>query len=676
MADNFSTDTVTGGGPTFASDDIASVQFPRVKITLGANGVNDGDVSSANAMPVDASGTAVPVTDNSSSLTVDNVAIDNAHSEDYDTGAGTDTTSAFGIALPASGGAVAATGDTTNGLDVDVTRVGGTVTVDNAGTFAVQVDAAIPAGSNNIGDVDIVSLPNEGQQTMANSISVAVASDQSVLSVDDNAGSLTIDNTNIDNLHSSDFDSGGGTDTTPAIGLVVPASGGAAVITGDVTNGLDVDVTRVGGTVTVDNGGTFAVQVDAALPAGDNNIGNVDIVTLPDEGQQTMANSISIAVASDQSSLTVDNANIDNLHSEDFDTGAGVDTTPAIGLVAPSVTGAVVIPGDATNGLDVDVTRVQGVVSVDDNGGALTVDNGGTFVVQEDGAALTALQVIDNPVIVDDAAFTPASTSVMMAGFEFDDTAPDSVNEGDAGAARMSANRNIYTTLRDAAGSERGVNINASNQMAVSVDNSPTLGANNGVDIGDVTVNNGAGGSAVNIQDGGNSITIDGTVTASNTAGDVAHDTADSGNPVKIGGVARTATPTAVADGDRVDLYCDDLGRAVTVPHAPRDRTVHNRISLTTTTETTLIAAGGAGVFRDLAFLSLSNESATEVRVDIADSTAGTDRISIDLAASGGGAIIPFPVPLTQATANNNWTATLSGTVSTVYITAIAVEGN
>jgi hypothetical protein len=36
-----------------------------------------------------------------------------------------------------------------------------------------------------------------------------------------------------------------------------------------------------------------------------------------------------------------------------------------------------------------------------------------------------------------------------------------------------------------------------------------TLGANDGVDIGDVTVNNGAGAAAVNIQDGGNSITVD-----------------------------------------------------------------------------------------------------------------------------------------------------------------------
>jgi len=51
--------------------------------------------------------------------------------------------------------------------------------------------------------------------------------------------------------------------------------------------------------------------------------------------------------------------------------------------------------------------------------------------------------------------------------------------------------------------------------------------ANSGVDIGDVTVNNAAGASAVNIQDGGNSITVDGMVavsalpTGTNNIGDV-----------------------------------------------------------------------------------------------------------------------------------------------------------
>jgi hypothetical protein len=37
------------------------------------------------------------------------------------------------------------------------------------------------------------------------------------------------------------------------------------------------------------------------------------------------------------------------------------------------------------------------------------------------------------------------------------------------------------------------------------------------VDIGDVTINNAAGASAVNIQDGGNTITVDGTVSANAT---------------------------------------------------------------------------------------------------------------------------------------------------------------
>lgn len=51
MADNFTANSGSGGS-TFASDDISSVQFPRVKITVGADGVNDGDVSLANPMPV------------------------------------------------------------------------------------------------------------------------------------------------------------------------------------------------------------------------------------------------------------------------------------------------------------------------------------------------------------------------------------------------------------------------------------------------------------------------------------------------------------------------------------------------------------------------------------------------------------------------------------------------
>jgi len=157
--------------------------------------------------------------------------------------------------------------------------------------------------------------------------------------------------------------------------------------------------------------------------------------------------------------------------------------------------------------------------------------------------------------------------------------------------------------------------------------------------------------------------------------GAAAHDAAAADNPVLVGGEARTTIPTAVADGDVVRSMHDDHGRLVVSPHSPRDLVSQNRITLTSTTETTLLAAV-ASVFLDLVLLVLSNESATEVRVDIRDSTGGTIRLSVDLAADGGGAVIPLPVPLPQATVNNNWTAQLSAAVSTVYVTAVAVKND
>jgi len=158
--------------------------------------------------------------------------------------------------------------------------------------------------------------------------------------------------------------------------------------------------------------------------------------------------------------------------------------------------------------------------------------------------------------------------------------------------------------------------------------------------------------------------------------GAAAHDAAVADNPLLSGGEARTTLPTAVADGDAVRRMMDDLGRSVITPYAPRDLITHNTITLSSTAETTLIAAGGAGIFRDLVLLVISNTSATKVRVDIRDDTGGTIRWSIEVAADGGGAVIRFPVPLTQALANDNWTAQLSAAVTDVRVNAIAIDQN
>lgn len=69
-----------------------------------------------------------------------------------------------------------------------------------------------------------------------------------------------------------------------------------------------------------------------------------------------------------------------------------------------------------------------------------------------------------------------------------------------------------------------------------------------GVDIGDVTVNNGAGAAAVNIQDGGNSITVDGSVgiTGSVAVTGPLTDAELRATPVPVSFVAATTTLATV----------------------------------------------------------------------------------------------------------------------------------
>jgi hypothetical protein len=50
MADNTVLNTGSGGD-TVASDDIGGVKYQRVKIVIGADGSNDGDVHAGNSLP-------------------------------------------------------------------------------------------------------------------------------------------------------------------------------------------------------------------------------------------------------------------------------------------------------------------------------------------------------------------------------------------------------------------------------------------------------------------------------------------------------------------------------------------------------------------------------------------------------------------------------------------------
>ena len=133
---------------------------------------------------------------------------------------------------------------------------------------------------------------------------------------------------------------------------------------------------------------------------------------------------------------------------------------------------------------------------------------------------------------VDDAAFTVGTDSAAPAAFLFDDVAPDSVNEGDSGVARMSANRNVYVTIRDAAGNERGLAIDANGALAVT-------GGGAGVQYTEADTDATITGTALLMEGAANAL-----VPAQGTAADGLLVNLGANNDVTVSGVSTAANQT------------------------------------------------------------------------------------------------------------------------------------
>lgn len=223
MADNVVANPGSGG-VSFAADDISSVFYPRTKITIGADGINGGDVSSSNPMPVAGTGTAgtansavltiqgiasmtpVMIADNGGSLTVDGtVAATQSGTWNVTNVSGTislPTGAAIAAKQPALGTAGAASTDV---ITVQGIASGTGLNVAQSGSWTV---AATQSGTWNITNVSgTVSLPT-GASTAAKQPALGTAGTASAdvlsiqgiasmtpLQIADNGGSLTVDGT-------------------------------------------------------------------------------------------------------------------------------------------------------------------------------------------------------------------------------------------------------------------------------------------------------------------------------------------------------------------------------------------------------------------------------------------------------------------------------------------------
>ena len=156
-----------------------------------------------------------------------------------------------------------------------------------------------------------------GQKTMAGSTPVVIASDQSVISVDDNGGSLTVDNAFID-ANISDLvteatftSSVGEVQTTPTANTVL----GRLKDINDTANTLVTEATFTSSVGEVQATPTANTVLGRLKDIEDHLTGSLGLL-----GQKAMSGSTPVVIASDQSvisvddnggSLTIDNAFID-----------------------------------------------------------------------------------------------------------------------------------------------------------------------------------------------------------------------------------------------------------------------------------------------------------------------------------------------------------------------------
>lgn len=354
MADNF--DFTEGSGKTGAADDVSNVLYPRVKLDIGTDGVGTPVLGGAGAVAA-----GVPRI----TLASDDPAVTLLGTIDTDIGV----------------------------IAGDTTSIDGKITACNTGAVVLATGSAVigklAANSGvDIGDVDVTSVPAPlnvvGGGTEAAAIRVTIANDSTgLVSVDDNASSLTVD-------------------TTGTSGLEVVQ-----------VTAADLNVTEASG-VAIKN----AVEIMDDWDESDRAKVNPIVGQAGVQGAEG-----TITALTQRVTLATDDDGVAHLA-----TIAG-DTTSIDGKITACNTGAVVISSGT-------VTTVSTVTSLSQLGGqAINLGEGtiatGTqrITLATDDDAVASLGIIDDWDATHDSAASADGPQMMAA---YDATKPTAVADGDA----------------------------------------------------------------------------------------------------------------------------------------------------------------------------------------------------------------------------------------------------
>lgn len=464
--------------PVFGALTDAELRATPVPVsgTLGISGAVEVSNDAGNPLPVSASSLPLPTgastsanqtTANNSLASIDGKLV-TEKTADFDSGAGTDTVAMQGIALPKSGGAVA------GGTSSDPLRI------DPTGTSTQPISASslpLPAGASSsanqstiIGHLDGVeaSLASIDSKTPA---SPATAGNQATANT-----ALAAIQTSVETIDNAMAGSEMQVDIVAAIPSGDNPIGRVKLTDGtDVADVLDLAnanplataiVDAAGNQITSFGGGTQYDEDTASSPA--------DKLTMAGVVRKDSAASL-VDADGDRTQLQVDASGALRV------TGGGGGTEYTEDTAAPADPVGNQFMARRRDSLSTETTTDGDVTALNATGKGelyvkhpdpITVSNVATAANQSTQTTILsgtrdAVQTLDDVVVVDDGPFSPGVTSVSMIGANFDDGSPDSVDEGDAGALRMSANRSLYAQIRDAAGNERGVNVTAANALSV-----------------------------------------------------------------------------------------------------------------------------------------------------------------------------------------------------------------
>lgn len=292
------------------------------------------------------------------------------------------------------------------------------------------------------------------------------------------------------------------------------------------------------------------------------------------------------------------------------------------------------------------------------------VDIGDVTVNNASGGAAVNIQDGGNSITVDGSVTANAGTNLNTSALALEaggNLASINTKTLAAGQGTMAASSPVVI-----ASNQTSIPVVAT--LASSMATIGVLAANSGVDIGDVTVNNSTGANAVNIQDGGNSITVDGSITVTQATGTNLHVVVDSGTITTVGTVTSvTAIANALPAGN------NNIGDVdvVTLPSIP---TGVNSIGQVT---------ANAGTNLNTSLLALeSTQSAQSILIGAVTETAPAS----DTASSGlngrlqriaqrlTSLIALLPTSLGQKTMANSFAVTMASDQSSIPFTQTKVS--